>query len=139
MDIELKSFLGTGWSFPPAFNNSRFTLKMVSDEEDIAESIRILLGTTPGERIMQPEYGCNLKKLVFEKVDSILEAELNHLVYHALLEFEPRVDFIGSAIIKRDELDGILHIRVDYKIIITNTRHNIVFPFYLIQGTNISS
>lgn len=138
MDLNLKSFLGTGWSFPPAFDNSRFNMKLVSDEADIGESIRILLGTTPGERIMLPEYGCNLKKLVFEKVDSMLVAELNHLIYHALLEFEPRVDFISAEIIERDELDGILHIRVSFKIIITNTRHNIVFPFYLIQGTNIS-
>jgi phage baseplate assembly protein W len=87
---------------------------------------------------MQPEFGCNLKKLVFEKIDSSLIAELNHLIYHALLDFEPRINFLTAEIINRNELDGILHIQVNYSIIITNTRHNIVFPFYLLEGTNIS-
>lgn len=138
MESVIRSFLGTGWSFPPVFDKANRHVRMVSDEEDIAESIRIILSTTPGERLMQPEFGCNLKKLVFEKIDSTLIAELNHLIYHALLDFEPRINFLNAEIINRDELDGILHIQVNYSIIITNTRHNMVFPFYLLEGTNIS-
>lgn len=132
------SFLGTGWGFPPAFDKVNHHVRMVSNQEDIAESIRIILSTTPGERLMQPEFGCNLKKLVFEKIDSTFVAELNHLIYYALLNFEPRINFLAAEILRRDELNGILHIKVDYFVIITNTRHNIVFPFYLSEGTNIS-
>jgi phage baseplate assembly protein W len=138
MEPLIQSFLGTGWSFPPAFDKINHRVLMVSDTEDIAESIRIILSTTPGERLMQPKFGCNLKKLVFESIDTTLIAKLNHLIYHALLDFEPRINFLAAEIIDRDELNGILHIQVNYSIIITNTRHNIVFPFYLLEGTNIS-
>lgn len=135
--MELKSFLGTGWCFPPKFAEEGKNISMVSDEQDIAESIRILLSTEPGERIMRPEYGCNLRKFVFEHHDSNFVNGLNHLIYYALLNFEPRVNFIDATIVSRNELDGILHIQVNYTIIITNTRHNIVFPFYLLEGTNL--
>lgn len=138
MKSIIPSFLGTGWSFPPAFDKLYGNAKLVSDEADIAESIRLILGTTPGERLMQPEFGCDLRRLVFEKIDGSLVAGLNHMIYHALLNFEPRINFIGAEIINRNELDGILHIQVNYSIIITNTRHNIVFPFYLLEGTNIT-
>jgi len=135
--MEQKTFLGTGWSFPPVFKKEGKIALMVSSEEDIAESIRILLSTDPGERFMRPEFGCNLRKYVFERQDSSFIAGLNHLIYHALLNFEPRVNFIDTQIVSRNELDGVLHIQVNYTIIITNTRHNIVFPFYLLEGTNL--
>lgn len=138
-DINVGSFLGTGWSFPVYFDKANARVQMASDAEDIAQSIRIILGTTPGERLMQPEFGCNLKSLLFERADSSLVTQLNHLVYHALLNFEPRVNFLQAEILHSEELAGELHIRVDYSIISTNTRHNIVFPFYLTEGTNISA
>jgi phage baseplate assembly protein W len=134
---ERQSFLGTGWTFPPTFDPVNNVVRMVSNAEDIEESIRLIINTTPGERMMQPEFGCNIKKLVFEKIDSNLVGELNHLVAQALLDFEPRVNFINAEIVQRNELDGILYIRVHYSIVITNTRHNIVFPFYLVEGTNM--
>src|SRR5262245_30105665 len=87
-DMNKQSFLGTGWSFPPVFDRVNHRLRLVSDAEDIAESIRIILGTTPGERVMQPAFGCPLNRLVFEKVDAAMIAEMNHLIYHALLDFE---------------------------------------------------
>jgi phage baseplate assembly protein W len=133
-----QSFLGTGWSFPPGFSRADNSVTMVSDIADIEDSIRIILSTTPGERIMQPKFGCDLKRLAFEKIDSTLIASLEHLIYHALLEFEPRVTFISIEVPERDDLDGMLPIRINFKVISTNSRHNIVFPFYLIEGTNIS-
>jgi uncharacterized protein len=135
--MEQKSFLGTGWGFPPSFSKDRKEAGMVSEEEDIAQSIFILLNTEPGERPMRPEYGCNLRELVFERQDSAFIASLNHQIAYALLNFEPRVNFIDTNIISRDDLDGVLHIQVNYTVIITNTRHNIVFPFYLLEGTNL--
>lgn len=138
MADEIQSFLGTGWSFPPFFDKANYGVQMVSDITDIEESLRILLSTTPGERIMQPEFGCDLKRLIFEKTDSTLIARLNHIIYHALLNFEPRVTFIDTEVLTRDDLDGILSIQVNFRVIITNTRHNIVFPFYLLEGTNVS-
>ena len=138
MNSNKPSFLGTGWGFPPFFDRVNHVVRLVSDAEDIAESIRTILNTTPGERIMQPTFGCHLSRLVFEKIDAAMIAELNHMVYHALLDFEPRVNFISATMLDREELDGILHIAIDYSIVMTNTRHNLVFPFYLLgEGTNV--
>jgi phage baseplate assembly protein W len=138
MGTSKQSFLGTGWGFPPSFDRVNHRVRLVADAEDIAESIRIILGTTPGERVMQPTFGCPLSRLVFEKVDAAMIAELNHMIRFALLEFEPRINFIAADVLDREELDGIIHIAVHYSIVITNTRHNLVFPFYLNgEGTNI--
>jgi phage baseplate assembly protein W len=137
--MEINSFLGTGWSFPPAFTKVGNTALMSENQEDIEESIRIILGTIPGERIMQPDFGCDLKKLVFEKVDSILISELNHIIYHALLNYEPRINLIDVALLMQDDLRGMLHLQLNYTIIITNTRHNMVYPFYFLEGTSITT
>ena len=136
---EVKSFLGTGWSFPPDFSKIENSVQMVSDVTDIEDSIRIILSTTPGERIMQPEFGGDLKRLVFEIIDSTLLASLDHLIYHALLNFEPRITFLNTEVLNLDSPDGKLLIQINFKVIITNSKHNIVFPFYLLEGTNISS
>ncbi len=137
MSNEIKSFLGTGWSFPPTFSRFNNSVQMVSDTDDISESIRIILDTYPGERLMQPEFGCFLKRLVFEKVDSALITQINDVIAKALLNFEPRIKFINSEVIQRNDSEGVLLIRINYTIIITNTRHNIVYPFYFTEGTNV--
>jgi phage baseplate assembly protein W len=143
---NVKSFLGTGWAFPPTFiKNEAQTdnpayVTMISEEKDIYESINIILSTTPGERIMQPEFGCDLNRLAFEINDSTLIAAFDHLIYNALLNFEPRVNYIDTQILDRTELDGVLHLQINFTIISTNTRHNIVYPFYLQgEGTNVSA
>jgi uncharacterized protein len=136
--MEINSFLGTGWSFPPTFTKASNGAAMSENLEDIEESIRIILGTIPGERIMQPDFGCDLKRLVFEKVDSMLVSELNHMIYHALLYYEPRVNLIDVELLMQDELHGMIHLQLNYTVIITNTRHNMVYPFYFLEGTNIA-
>jgi phage baseplate assembly protein W len=139
MADDVKSFLGTGWAFPPTFVKQPTQVQMRSEKEDIYESIYIILSTIPGERIMQPEFGCDLNRLAFEINDSTLIATFDHLIYNALLNFEPRVNYIDTQIIDRNQLDGVLHLQVNFTIIITNTRHNIVYPFYLQgEGTNVS-
>lgn len=135
--MELKSFLGTGWSFPPTFSEQGKSVQLASDQEDIEQSIRIILGTIPGERLMRPDFGCGINTYVFEKQDSAFVNGLNHIIDNALLNFEPRVNFNEAVVLERNNLDGVLHIEISYTIIITNTRHNMVFPFYLLEGTNL--
>jgi uncharacterized protein len=135
--MELKSFLGTGWHFPPTFSEKGKQVQLSSDQEDIEQSIRIILSTIPGERLMRPEFGCGIHRFVFEKQDSAFINGLNHLIDKALLNYEPRVNFNEAVVADRNDLDGILHIEISYTIIITNTRHNMVFPFYLLEGTNL--
>jgi len=137
--MAINSFLGTGWSFPPAFDKAGGSAVMSHTVTDIEESIRIILGTVPGERMMEPKFGCNLHRLVFEKVDSEMITEISDLVEHALLDFEPRVNFESLDVLLRDDAHGILHLQIHYTIITTNTRHNMVYPFYFLEGTNIVS
>ena len=138
MNQEEKTFLGNGWSFPPVFGRINNSVQMVPGLIDIEESIKIILGTAPGERIMHPEFGCHIKRLVFEKLDSHLVAEINDVIAHALLKFEPRIKFLKAEVIKKNEIEGIIDLQIDFSVVITNTRHNIVYPFYLSEGTNIS-
>jgi phage baseplate assembly protein W len=138
MKKEIDSFLGTGWSFPPVFNRFTNSVQMVSELDDIRESIYLILETYPGERIMQPEFGCYLKRLVFEKIDSSLAVRINETIGKALLYFEPRIKFIDVEVVHTDDLAGIITLRINFSVIITNTRHNIVYPFYFTEGTNVS-
>lgn len=135
---QSEKFLGVGWSFPPRFNRITNKIEMVGAEKSIEESIAIILGTIPGERIMQPNFGCSLHRLVFEKSDLSFVNEMHRMIYQALLNYEPRIKDINTEVLHRKELDGIVHVQVSYTIITTNTRHNIVFPFYLDEGTNVS-
>lgn len=137
MNENSQSFLGTGWGFPPTFEKFSHSVRLSSGIEDIKESIIIILETTPGERIMQPEFGCHLKRMVFEKLDATFETEIKNIVRHALLNFEPRVIFNDLTVLQENEREGIIKLQIDFTVIRTNTRHNIVYPFYLQQGTNL--
>lgn len=130
------SFLGKGWGFPPTFNKSAKSIDMLSDEQDIASSLEILLSTNVGERVMQPKYGCNLDKLLFEPVDTSLQAYIKDLIKTAILYFEPRIILIDVVLIPQP-LEGRIDIDIQYKVATTNTRNNFVYPFYLEEGTEI--
>jgi phage baseplate assembly protein W len=138
MKKEIDSFLGTGWSFPPVFNRFTNSVQMVSELDDIRQSIYLILETFPGERVMQPEFGCYLKRLVFEKIDNSLTVRINETIGKALLHFEPRIKFINVEVVNTNELEGILTLMINFSVIITNTRHNIVYPFYFTEGTNVA-
>lgn len=131
------SFLGTGWSFPPAFSPDLNSVQMSSDEKDIEESLQILLSTRLGERIMVPDYGCNLEDLLFSPLNLTVKTFVADLVKTAILYFEPRIDAEKIDISQGDELNGELLILVDYTIRATNSRKNLVFPFYKEEGTEI--
>lgn len=132
-----ESFLGRGWSFPPAFNYDMGTLETVIDEEDIKQSLEIILGTIPGERVMFPTFGCAIRKFVFESNDPTQISMLKDAIYDAILFNEPRIKLEKIEIEDDTQRFGLMHIKVFYTIIITNTRSNVVFPFYFKEGTNL--
>ncbi len=133
-----KTFLGTGWAFPPSFDNRSGINKMVSDAEDIAQSLRLILLTAYGERIMRPEFGSNLFNTIFGSINSLTINKISRYINQSVLEFEPRVT-LNNVEIDQDEVnDGKLNIKLDYTIRTINVRTNIVFPFYFKEGTNIS-
>ena len=129
---EDHSFLGTGWSFPPTFDNTSAQVAMLSGEDDIDSSLQILLATALGERIMQPKFGCNLSDIVFENLDVTLQTEMKNRIEKAILFYEPRVDLEGIALTP-DETGGLIIIDVRYIVRATNTRGNLVYPFYLTE------
>ncbi|SHH64399.1 hypothetical protein SAMN04488109_4792 [Chryseolinea serpens] len=129
---EDHSFLGTGWSFPPTFDNTSAQVAMLSGEDDIDSSLQILLATALGERIMQPKFGCNLSDMVFENLDVTLQTEMKNRIEKAILFYEPRVDLEGIALTP-DETGGLIIIDVRYIVRATNTRGNLVYPFYLTE------
>ncbi|AXT55870.1 hypothetical protein D1815_08940 [Aquimarina sp. AD1] len=131
------SFLGTGWGFPPEFNKTAKHVLMTSNEEDIKKSLEILLTTRLGERIMVPNYGCNLDELLFKPLDRTLKTFVIELIKTAILYHEPRIDVIKIDISETDELEGKLLVKIEYLIRSTNSRRNVVFPFYKEEGTNI--
>lgn len=134
---ERTSFLGTGWGFPPSFEAQRGGVVMASDEEDIEQSLKILLSTRLGERIMLPDYGCNLEDLLFSPMDLTLKTFVRDQIQTAILYHEPRIDPIKVDFSESNDLEGELLILVEYIIRATNSRKNMVFPFYKGEGTEI--
>ncbi len=135
MSDSSKSFLGKGWIFPPEFDRERGIVHMVENEEDIRQSIRIILGTIPGERPMRPTFGCGIRQFVFESNDPTYNRKLKDTVYEALLYNEPRIKIDSIEIERSEETEGLIHLHIEYMVIITNTRSNMVYPFYLDEGT----
>ena len=92
------------------------------------------MGTAKGERVMRPEFGCDLEGLVFSVVNSSTLTLIRTSVEEALTRWEPRIDVRDVSVRTDDVNDGVLHIAVDYRIRRTNTEHNLVYPFYLRAG-----
>jgi uncharacterized protein len=137
MEIN-ESFLGTGWSFPPSFDKTNSFVRMSSDEKDILESLQVLLSTRPNERIMLPDYGCNLEALLFESINLTLTTQITDIIRTAILYYEPRIDLENVTLDEEHILDGRIDIILDYRIRTTNSRRNMVYPFYRIEGNDIS-
>jgi hypothetical protein len=129
-NLQDSSFFGTGWTFPPSFQKETAGVEMVSDLSDIEESLQILLSTRPGERIMQPDYGCNLDRLMFEPMDTSLKSYVEDVVKTAILYHEPRIEPLSVQIDTSDEIEGWLNVIVEYSVRTTNSRYNFVYPFY---------
>jgi phage baseplate assembly protein W len=123
-------FLGTGWSFPPEFVQNGRDVVMTTDEEDIRESLEILFGTLQGERFMVPRYGLKPHELLFEPASTTMKAFLEDRITTAILIHEPRIRLLSLAIDSPDPNSGTLRISLDYEVRATNSRYNLVYPFY---------
>jgi uncharacterized protein len=133
MNNTQNSFLGTGWAFPPVFNKETGTVEMVSNAEDIKQSLDILLGTYLGERVMQPKYGCNLNDYLFEGLSSNTIGFIKERVSTAILFYEPRIKTEKIEVTGDDSsdlLEGRFTISVEYSIPGTNSRFNYVYDYY---------
>ena len=132
------TFLGRGWSFPPTFNLGMGGVQMLEEEADIASSLEVLLTTARGERVMLPQYGCNLDELMFESLDTRMKTLMADKVESAILYHEPRIELENVRLDDSLELEGVVLIDVIYRVKTTNSRFNFVFPYYKSEGTDIN-
>ncbi len=126
--------LGVGWGFPVERENAAqktgcFTV--ASYEESVDQAIRIILSTMKGERVMRPDFGCGLQELVFEVNNSATRGMAEFEVKEALLKWEPRIDVLDVQAVAGGDHNEMLVISIDYRIRVTDTRANLVYPFYL--------
>ena len=135
---EPNGFLGTGWAFPPSFSAGGQQVAMVSDEEDIHQSLALLFATRRGERMMLESYGASLQEWLYAEVDEELVSSLCTAIEEAVLLHEPRIELLALDVTPHPELAGTLLIRIAYQIPTTNSRFNMVFPFYLNEATAVN-
>jgi phage baseplate assembly protein W len=125
------AFIGTGWAFPPRFEKGSSV--MSSGTGNIRESLRIITGTFLGERLMRPDFGCALDEELFGTMSSNRLTWIENLVRRAILLHEPRID-VTRLTVTAEQPEGRLMIDVRYVVRGSNSRFNVVFPFYLEEG-----
>lgn len=130
-----KEFMGQGLKFPLQIDPKTGKFAMVSAEEDIAESIGIILHTVQGERVMRPEFGTNVMDYTFSAASESERQSLAFELREQLSYQEPRIDDINVRCRETDELEGAIVVELDYRVRSTNNRYNHVYPFYQTEGS----
>lgn len=131
---EQKQFLGRGWAMPVQLDPRTGQVASVAYEDDIRQSILIILETAPGERIMRPNFGCGIHELVFTALDSTTIQLIRSTVEEALVRCEARVDVLGITVDEDATTEGQLLVEIEYRVRKTNQTGNLVFPFYFREG-----
>lgn len=125
-----KSILGSGWQFPVVLGKDD-AIAMSHHEQKIKESIMIILGTAKGERVMRPDFGCDIHDFVFSIVNTSALTRMENSVKEALILWEPRIEVLSVGTSTGKLSDGVIDIDIRYKVRYTNTAFNLVYPFYL--------
>ncbi|RPF28991.1 GPW/gp25 family protein [Georgenia muralis] len=128
-DARGREFLGTGWAFPVALDPATGLVELVSYEEDIRQSILIILGTAKGERVMRPDFGCGIHDLVFAALSTQVVAQIETTVREALRTYEARIDVRAVTVSSAHLALGRLDVVIDYEVRATNQPGNLVYPF----------
>ncbi|MBI5879540.1 MAG: GPW/gp25 family protein [Chloroflexi bacterium] len=127
-----RQFIGTGWAFPVQFS-PRGRIALATGPHDVEQSIRIVLGTVPGERVMRPEFGCRAWELLFAPRNPATEGLLMAYIEQALGRWEPRIDVLSVEISDDLQNDGALIAEIRYEIKATHDERSIVYPFYILN------
>lgn len=124
-------FLGRGLGFPPGIDGETGKFGVSAGEKLIEESIMTILGTAKGERVMRPEFGCDIRQLVFAPNNTATATLIDLHIKEALLKWEPRIELTSVNVSPDSSERNRLNIEIDYRIKTTNTKKNLVYPFYL--------
>lgn len=130
MPQNAMSFLGNGFSFPLRID-ARGQIALVTGSEDIEQSIRIILSTRQGERVMRPTFGCRANELLFEPRSAATASMLQEYVMEALRMWEPRIEVRGIHVENESAYPGALLTEIEYEIKATHDTRSIVYPFYI--------
>ena len=131
---EADAFLGRGWSWPLQ-STPLGEAGQVAGEDDIHQAILIILGTNPGERVMRPDFGAGLNSFVFEPVNVATMTRIRNRVRDSLIRWEARIDVLDVRVVAAGSERNQLDIELDYRVRGSNALHNLVYPFYLDEGT----
>jgi phage baseplate assembly protein W len=129
-----ESFLGKGWAYPVQLDPPSSEIKITEADQNIEDSIWIILATAPGERVMRPDFGCGIHDLVFAVNDAQTTGQIVLDVRRALIRWEPRIDVLDVSVATRGHGEVLL-INVQYRVRTTNNFFNLVYPFYLAVGS----
>ena len=130
--LDEREFLGQGLAFPLQIN-PRGQISMAVGATDIEQSIRIILGTMPGERVMRPEFGCRAWELLFEPNHTVAQGLMSIYVHEALTMWEPRIAVQSVNAYRDPNQDNAMLVEVTYTIKTTHDQRSIVFPFYIAE------
>ncbi|MFD1992515.1 GPW/gp25 family protein [Paenibacillus nicotianae] len=130
-----RDFLGRGWSFPIQVDTATGKIKMSEYSDDIREAIRILIRTSPGERVMNPDYGCRIRRYQFDSIDVTTLHLMASSVKDAIERWEPRVTAVRVTALSDQQENGLVQLEVEYRERSTNHVTNQVYPFYIYEGT----
>jgi uncharacterized protein len=128
-----QEFLGVGWKFPIELNNAG-EISFSRYEEDIRESIWIILSTAPGERLMRPDFGCGIHQFIFALNDTRTAGLVQFHVEEALTRWEPRIELKQVQVQADPGNPALLLVIIDYRVQANDSRFNLVYPFYLERG-----
>lgn len=128
-------FIGRGWSFPPSFSHQGADVTMVAGTDDIQQSLEILFATQLGERVMQDEFGCDLQGFLFEEINQALLTGVKGMISNAILFHESRIRLDKIDVTESESQPGLLLISLFYTVKTTNSRYNMVYPFYLKEAS----
>ena len=129
-----KAFLGRGWSAPIALDPRTGLVQSVQYEDDIRQSILIILMTAPGERMMRADFGCGIHDLVFTSLDSTTIQLIGSSIGDAMRRWEPRIELLNVTVDEAATSEGMLLVQLEYQVRRTNQLGNLVFPFYFKEG-----
>ncbi|MCA9673939.1 MAG: GPW/gp25 family protein [Kofleriaceae bacterium] len=127
-----RDFLGKGWRFPVAVNLTG-GVSTSAFEENVRESIFVILGTAPGERVNRPDFGCRIHDLIFAPNNDVTAARAAHYCEEAIYLFERRIEEVKVKAEPNADEPNRLDIRIVYKIAGKSDKKNLVFPFYLLK------